>query len=105
LKVALDGVHGDDEVVGLPVRLDVLQTDESLTLLGFPDDRTEILELLVGNVGHPYESLTVKIKIRSTLEKWVLSNVKEKYCYLTRDLKSIKFIIPTLLIKFYPEKI
>ena len=68
LEIALDGVHGDDEMVGLPVRLDVLQADESLTFLGLPDDRAEILELLVRNVGHLYESLTTETKERCTIE-------------------------------------
>tara|TARA_B100000085_G_C18507433_1_gene498121 strand:- start:1061 stop:1294 length:234 start_codon:yes stop_codon:yes gene_type:complete len=68
LEIALDGVHGDDEMIGLPIRLDVLQTDESLTFLRLPDDRTEILELMVRNIGHLYESLTTETKIRSTME-------------------------------------
>jgi len=68
LEIALDGVHRDDDVIGLPVRLDVLQADKSLTFLGLPDDRTEILELLVRNIGHLYESLTSETKIRNTMK-------------------------------------
>jgi hypothetical protein len=42
-----DYTHMVLEVVALSVGPDVLQADKSLTFLRLPDDRTEILELLV----------------------------------------------------------
>tara|TARA_B100000900_G_C20601884_1_gene726014 strand:- start:3091 stop:3336 length:246 start_codon:yes stop_codon:yes gene_type:complete len=70
-------------MIGLPIRLDVLQADESLTFLGLPDDRTEILELLVRNIGHLYESLIVKTKNRyidKTLSKlFLLDNHRKEH--------------------------
>ena len=47
-------------MVGLTVRANVLQAYEGLTLLGLPDDRAEILEILVRNVGH---HLNVRVSV------------------------------------------
>tara|TARA_Y100000389_G_C17205970_1_gene386025 strand:+ start:256 stop:528 length:273 start_codon:yes stop_codon:yes gene_type:complete len=90
LEIALDGVHGDDEVIAVSVRLDVLQADESLTFLGLPDDRTEILELLVRNIGHLYESLTTETKIREIYDK-CSQMLKRNVATSQKNLKNIKF--------------
>ena len=50
LTVGLDRVHGDDEVDGVGRAVDVLEADEGLAFLRLPDDRVEVLRLLV--VGH-----------------------------------------------------
>jgi len=39
LKIRLDGVHGDDEMVAVGAGLNVLQTYECLPLLWLTDDR------------------------------------------------------------------
>tara|TARA_Y100000996_G_scaffold267555_2_gene210612 strand:- start:1328 stop:1654 length:327 start_codon:yes stop_codon:yes gene_type:complete len=51
LSVRLDRVHGDDEMDCVRVPFDILQADESLSFLRFPDDGIEVL-LLILNVGH-----------------------------------------------------
>tara|TARA_B100000745_G_C20143597_1_gene392166 strand:- start:241 stop:543 length:303 start_codon:yes stop_codon:yes gene_type:complete len=43
LKVGLDRVHGDDEMVAIMVCLDVLQTYVGLALLWLSDDRVKTL--------------------------------------------------------------
>jgi len=57
LEVALDGVHGDDEVIRLPVSSDVLQADECFSFLWLPNDGAQVLGLLYRNIGHPWATV------------------------------------------------